>query len=70
MLRNHTDCIDGILLCRLARERARREKRQSEKMAVYSEKRSVVEDRETATMEQFQALVNVAGGKITIAKRQ
>lgn len=55
---------------RLAREKARREKRQSDKMAAYSEKRSVVEERESATMEQFKNLVNVAGGRITMPKRQ
>ncbi|CAM6126591.1 unnamed protein product [Calypogeia fissa] len=55
---------------RLAREKARREKKQAEKMAAYSEKSSVFQEKESATMEQFKTLVNVAGGKITIAKRQ
>ncbi|BBN05546.1 hypothetical protein MPTK1_3g14060 [Marchantia polymorpha subsp. ruderalis] len=55
---------------RLAREKARREKRQYEKAAVYSEKRSAFEEKEAAAMDQLRALVNVAGGKITIAKRE
>ncbi|KAL3695055.1 hypothetical protein R1sor_008706 [Riccia sorocarpa] len=54
---------------RLAREKARREKRESEKAAVYSEKRSAFEEKEAAAMDQLRALVNGAGGKITIPKR-
>ncbi|KAL2632643.1 hypothetical protein R1flu_004122 [Riccia fluitans] len=54
---------------RLARDKARREKRQTEQAAVYGEKRSAFEEKEAAAMDQLRALVNGAGGKITIPKR-
>ncbi|EFJ23323.1 hypothetical protein SELMODRAFT_442887 [Selaginella moellendorffii] len=53
----------------LARERARREKRANVKVEALQKKLSVVEERETAAMDQFRALINTSGGKITIPKR-
>ncbi|KAH9549005.1 hypothetical protein CY35_11G117900 [Sphagnum magellanicum] len=54
---------------RLARERAWKEKKAAEKASVYDAKRSAFEEKEAAAMNQFRAMVNVAGGKISIPKR-
>ncbi|KAH7283953.1 hypothetical protein KP509_34G032300 [Ceratopteris richardii] len=54
---------------RLERERARREKKIMEKEAALREKKLASDERETAAMDQFKALVNLSGGTITIPKR-
>ena len=60
-------CLGGI--SRLARERAWREKKTAAKSSKLMEKRSAFEEKESATMDQFRSLLNMAGGKITIPKR-
>ncbi|CAK9197977.1 unnamed protein product [Sphagnum troendelagicum] len=54
---------------RLARERAWKEKKAAEKASVYDAKRSAFEEKEAVAMNQFRAMLNVAGGKISIPKR-
>lgn len=54
---------------RLERERARREKKASERNEALKEKKFSMDQKEVAAMDQFKALLSVAGGKITIPKR-
>eukprot|EP00250_Pteridium_aquilinum_P033108 c5207_g1_i1 orf=158-1114(+) len=54
---------------RLERERAWREKKAMEKNEALKEKQLAVNQKEVAAMDQFKALLNVSGGKITIPKR-
>lgn len=58
-----------LVICRLARERAWREKKAAAKTEVYMEKRNAFEEKEAAAMNQFKAMVNMSGGKIIIPKR-
>jgi len=57
------------MCCRLARERAWREKKAAAKCEGYMEKKSAFEEREAAAMNQFKAIVNMSGGKMVIPKR-
>lgn len=57
-------------LCRLAREREWREKKKAQKVNAYQEKANAYNEKEAAKMDQLRAMVAMAGGKITIAKRQ
>ncbi|XP_057823645.1 uncharacterized protein LOC131035897 isoform X2 [Cryptomeria japonica] len=54
---------------RLDRERARRQKKVMERSAVFQEKLQASRQKEAAALSQLQAIVNDAGGKITIPKR-
>lgn len=54
---------------RLARERAWREKKTQAKTNAFLEKKSAFDERENAAMDQLKAIVDMAGGKITIPKR-
>lgn len=54
---------------RLEREHARKEKRVAERAEALRTKQSAFEEKEAVAMGQLRALVNVAGGKITIPKR-
>jgi len=59
-----------VELCRLAREKQWREKKKAQKVNVYQERVTAYNDKETAKMDQLRAMVAMAGGKITIAKRE
>lgn len=61
--------MDFKIVCRLARERAWREKKEAAKSEGYMEKKSSFEEKEAAAMNQFKAMVNMSGGKIVIPKR-
>ncbi|MCO5574795.1 hypothetical protein L7F22_028587 [Adiantum nelumboides] len=54
---------------RLERERARREKKSLERNEALKEKQLAADQRESAAMDQFKALLNVSGGRILIPKR-
>ena len=60
---------DPIFFCRLERERARREKKASEKSGALIEKQLAFDQKESAAMNHLKSLVDIAGGKITIPKR-
>ncbi|GBG68584.1 hypothetical protein CBR_g3129 [Chara braunii] len=54
---------------RLAKEQARRERRQMAKIGAFIEKKSQYEAAEAGKLAQFRALLDLSGGKITIPKR-
>ncbi|KAI5082194.1 hypothetical protein GOP47_0001937 [Adiantum capillus-veneris] len=54
---------------RLEMERTWRKKKVMERNEALKEKQLAADQRETAAMDQFKALLNVSGGKITIPKR-
>lgn len=54
---------------RLERDRARRDRKAMERNEALKEKQVSMDQKEAAAMDQFKALLNVAGGKITIPKR-
>eukprot|EP00249_Psilotum_nudum_P010379 c22500_g1_i1 orf=338-1381(-) len=55
---------------RLAREQTRRDKKLAERVEAMKEKQSAIQEKEDAAMDKLRLLVNMAGGKITIPKRQ
>eukprot|EP00850_Spirogloea_muscicola_P004102 SM000017S02842 [mRNA] locus=s17:589822:591984:+ [translate_table: standard] len=54
---------------RLARERAWREKKASQKVEALQSKQADFRDKESAKMDIFKSMVNAAGGRIVIPKR-
>ena len=61
--------MGAVWSCRLANQRAWREKKVAAKSSAIVEKQAEYQGRETAQMDQFKALITMAGGRITIPKR-
>jgi len=70
-LANDKDLMGGgdNFRARLDKERMRKQKKVMEKTAVLEEKLQASRQKEAAAMSQLQAIINEAGGKITIPKR-
>lgn len=70
-LANEKDLMGGgdDFRVRLEKERMRKQKKGMEKAAVLEEKLQASREKEAAAMSQLQAIINEAGGKITIPKR-
>lgn len=70
-LANEKDLMGGgdDFHVRLEKERTRKQKKVMEKAAVFEEKLQASRQKEAAAMSQLQAIINEAGGKITIPKR-
>lgn len=70
-LAHDKDLMDGgdDFRARLDKERMRKQKKVMEKAAVFEEKLQASRQKEAAAMSQLQAIINEAGGKITIPKR-